>query len=80
MLASGIVASILQFVITGVESERLHDIGSGAQEFPMQLTHGLRVLHCGFWGPGTRLHIATFLQCEDKTTVSDDSFTGIKPF
>lgn len=33
------VASVLQFVIAGVKTERLHDIGARPQELPVQLTH-----------------------------------------
>lgn len=33
------VASVLQFVVAGVKGERLHDIGAGPQELPVQLSH-----------------------------------------
>ncbi len=35
---SQLVPSVLQFVVAGVESEGLHDIGPGPQELPVQLT------------------------------------------
>ena len=34
-----LVAPVLQFVITGVEGEGLHDVGPGPQELPVQLSH-----------------------------------------
>lgn len=34
-----LVASVLQLVITGIEGKGLHDVGSGPQELPVQLTH-----------------------------------------
>lgn len=34
-----LVAPVLQFVITGVEGEGLHDVGPGSQELPVQLSH-----------------------------------------
>lgn len=34
-----LVASVLQLVITGVEGEGLHDVGSSPQELSVQLTH-----------------------------------------
>lgn len=34
-----LVASVLQFVITGVEGEGLHNVGPGPQELPVQLSH-----------------------------------------
>lgn len=33
------VASVLQFVIAGVKTEGLHDVGARPQELPVQLTH-----------------------------------------
>lgn len=34
-----LVASVLKFVITGVEGEGLHNIGPSPQELPVQLSH-----------------------------------------
>jgi len=34
-----LVAPVLQFVVTGVEGEGLHDVGPGPQELPVQLSH-----------------------------------------
>ena len=34
-----LVAPVLQFVITGVEGEGLHDVGPSPQELPVQLSH-----------------------------------------
>lgn len=33
------VASVLQLVVTGVEGEGLHDVGSCPQKLPVQLSH-----------------------------------------
>lgn len=34
-----LVASVLQLVITGIEGEGLHNVGSSPQELPVQLSH-----------------------------------------
>lgn len=34
-----LVASVLQFVITGVEGKGLHDVSAGPQKLPVQLSH-----------------------------------------
>lgn len=34
-----LVASVLQFVVTGIEGEGLHNIGPRPQELPVQLAH-----------------------------------------
>ena len=34
-----LVASVLQFVIAGIEGEGLHNVGPGPQELPVQLSH-----------------------------------------
>lgn len=34
-----LVASVLQFVVTGVEGKGLHNVGPGPQELPVQLSH-----------------------------------------
>ena len=47
-LISGVVPPVAQFVIGGVERERLHHIGAGPQKLPVQLPH------CGQRGDGTR--------------------------
>ena len=34
-----LVAPVLQFVVTGIEGEGLHDVGPGPEELPVQLSH-----------------------------------------
>ena len=50
----------------------LHDVGPGAEKLPVQLPHGLRVLHRGLGGPGPSLDVAALLKLEDKSPISNN--------
>ena len=42
-LLAGVVAAVLQLVVARVEGERLHDVGSGAQELAVQLQNWISI-------------------------------------
>ena len=50
----------------------LHDVGPGSEKLPVQLPHGLRVLHRGLGGPGPSLDVAALLKLEDKSPISNN--------
>ena len=54
----------------------LHDVGPGSEELPVQLPHGLRVLHRGLGGPGTSLDVAALLKLKHEASISDDGTGG----
>ena len=63
---------VCEFVLAGVVGEGLHHVGPCAQELPVELLDGLRVLHCGLGGPGPRLDVASLLKLEYEPSISDN--------